>query len=76
MQFATGSFAWMVVDKAEIILLNDFRWNTKIISWADFPQALEGDIVYSPAPKNVYERDIQIKADIRFFATSDAPILL
>ena len=73
---ATGSFAWMGVDEAEIILLNDFRWNPKIIAWADFLQALEGDIVHLPAPKNVCERDIEIKSDIPFFATSDAPILL
>ena len=73
---ATGSFAWMGVDDAEIILLNDFRWNPKIIAWADFLQALEGDIVHLPAPKNVCERDIELKADIPFFATSDAPMLL
>ena len=73
---ATGSFAWMGVDDAEIILLNDFRRNPKIIARADFLQALKGDIVHLPAPKNVCERDIELKADIPFFATSDAPTLL
>ncbi len=73
---ATGSFAWIGVDEAEIIYLNDFRWDPKIIAWADFLQALEGDIVHLPAPKNVCPRDIELKADIPFFATSDAPIML
>ena len=68
---ATGLFAWIGADEAEIIYLNDFRWDPKIIAWADFLQALEGDIVHLPAPKNVCPRDIELKADIPFFATSD-----
>ena len=73
---ATGSFAWMGVDEAEIIFLNDFRWDPKIIAWADFLQALEGDTVHLPAPKNICKRDIELATDIPFFATSDAPIIL
>jgi hypothetical protein len=72
---ATGSFAWIGIDEAEIIFLNDFRWDPKIIAWADFLQALEGDIVRLPAPKNICPRDIELKADIPFFATADAPIV-
>ncbi len=53
-----------------------FRWDSKIIAWADFLQALKGDIVHLPTPKNVCPRDIELKADIPFFATSDAPIML
>ena len=73
---ATGSFAWIGVDEAEIIYLNDFRWDPKIIAWADFLQAPEGDVVHLPAPKNACPKDIELKADIPFFATSDAPIML
>lgn len=73
---ATGSFAWMGVDQAEIVFLNDFRWDPKTIAWADFLQALEGDVVHLPAPKNVCARDIELGTDIPFFATSDAPIIL
>lgn len=72
---ATGSFAWIGVEESEIIYLNDFRWDPRIIAWADFLQALEGDIVHLPAPKNVCPRDIELKTDIPFFATSDAPIV-
>ena len=43
---ATGSFAWIAAEEAEIIYLNDFRWHPKIIAWADFLQALEGDTVH------------------------------
>ena len=32
--------------------------------------------MHLPAPKNVCERDIELKADIPFFTTSDAPILI
>ena len=61
---ATGSFAWL--EDAEIIFLNDFRWHPKIIAWADFLQALEGDTVDLPAPKNVCSRDLELKKDAIF----------
>jgi hypothetical protein len=52
---ATGTFAWLGVEEAEIIFLNDFRWTQAIISWADLLQALEVDTVHLPAPKNVWK---------------------
>ena len=55
---ATGSVAWIGAENAEIIFLNDFRWYPKIIGWADFLQALEGDTVHLPAPKNISNRDV------------------
>ena len=73
---ATGSFAWIGAENAEIIFLNDFRWHPKIIAWADFLQALEGDTVHLPAPKNISNRDVELKKDTPFFATSDAPLVL
>ena len=60
---ATGSFAWIGAEQAEIIFLNDFRWDTKIIAWADLLQALEGDTVRLPAPKNVSSRDVELTKD-------------
>ena len=53
---ATSSFAWIGAEEAEVIFLNDFCWQPKIITWADFLKALEGDIVPLPAPKNVRSR--------------------
>ena len=73
---ATGSFAWVGAEDAEVILLNDFRWNPAIIAWADFLQALEGDIVHLPAPKNFCKQDVEFSKDTPFFATSDAPLIL
>ena len=62
-------------EQAEVILLNDFRWNPTIIAWADLLQALEGDTIHLPAPKNFCLRDIELTRDTPFFATSDAPIV-
>lgn len=67
---ATGSFAWVGVEDAEIIYLNDFRWNEKIIQWQDFLRLLEGDSVHFPAPKTHYSKDILLTADTPIFATS------
>lgn len=67
---ATGTFAWMGAEEAEIIFLN------AIIAWPDLLQALEGDTVHLPAPKNFCKRDLELSNDTPFFATSDAPLVL
>ena len=61
---ATGTFAWLGVEQAEIIFLNDFRWTKSIIAWADLLQALEGDTVHLPTPKNFCKRDIELSKDV------------
>ena len=73
---ATGSFAWIGAEEAEVIFLNDFRWEPKLIAWADLLQALEGDIVHLPAPKTFCKRDLELTEDTPFFATADAPLVL
>ena len=35
-------YAWVVADKAEIIFLNDYRYNPEQISWDDLLRLLEG----------------------------------
>ena len=42
---ATGTFAWLGEEDAEVVLLNDFCWHPSIIARADFLQLLEGVIV-------------------------------
>lgn len=73
---ATGTFAWIGAEEAEIIMLNDFRWKPSIIAWGDMLQLLEGDVVHLPAPKNFSKRDIELSKDTPVFATADAPIVL
>lgn len=68
---ATGSFAWLGVEKAEMIFLNDFRWDRTIISWKDFLLLLEGDELHFPAPKTNYAEDILFNRDTPIFATAD-----
>ena len=60
---ATGSFAWIGAEEAEIIYLNDFRWHPKTMAWPQFLQALEGDTVHLPAPKNLCSKDIELSKD-------------
>ena len=64
------------VEEVEVIFLNDFRWEPKLIAWADLLQALVGDFVHLPAPKTFCQRDLELSAHIAFFATADAPIVL
>ena len=73
---ATGSFAWIGAEEAEVIFLNDFRWHPTIIAWPDLLQALEGDIIHLPVPKNFCQRDVELNSDTPFFATADAPLVL
>lgn len=73
---ASGTFAWVGAESAEVVFLNDFRWSPSIIAWADFLQILEGDTVHLPTPKNFKMKDIIFDKDTPFFATADAPITL
>ena len=40
---ASGNFAWLGIESAEVVLLNDFRWKASLIPWCEFLQVLEGD---------------------------------
>lgn len=71
---ATTSYAWLGVEKAEIILLNDFRWSSEVIAWKEFLLLLEGQPIHFPAPKTTYARDIYLQKDTPIFATSKSPI--
>ena len=63
---ATGSFAFIGDEEAEIIHLNDFRWQPKIIPWPEFLQALKGDTVHLPAPKNLCSKILSCQKIPRF----------
>lgn len=67
---AADKYAWVGSDKAEIILLNDFRWTKELIEWKSLLLLLEGDRVNLPAPKNHFAVDVCIDTDIPIFATS------
>ena len=72
---AHGTFAWVGVDEAELVFLNDFRWNPTLISWETFLVLLEGDITHLPAPKNFCQRDIEVKNDVPIVANADMPVV-
>ena len=71
---ATTSYAWLGVEDAEVIFLNDFRWSSEVIAWKDFLLLLEGQPIHFPAPKTTYAKDIYLEQDTPIFATSKAPI--
>ena len=64
---ATGSFAWIGAEDAEIIYLNDFKWHPKIIAWAGLLLAVEGDTVRLPAPENLSSLDIELQCKVAHF---------
>lgn len=72
---ATGSFAWIGVEKAECIFLNDFRWSPQLIPWQDLLLLLEGHVVHFPAPKTHFAKDIAFDMDTPIFSTSKNALL-
>lgn len=72
---ATGSFAWIGLEKAECIFLNDFRWSPQLIPWHDLLLLLEGQEVHLPAPKTHFAKDIAFSADTPIFCTSKNPLV-
>ena len=71
---ANDKYAWIGADKAEIIVLQDFRWSSELITWKDLLLLLEGETVRLPAPKNQFADDVCIKTDVPIFATSKSKI--
>lgn len=67
---ATSTFAWVWAEKAEVIFLNDFRWNSQVIQWHDFLLMLEGQPVHLPAPKSHFSKDLEFVADTPIFCTT------
>ena len=72
----SNSFAWVGTEEAEVIILNDLRWNTKLISWNDFLLLLEGQPVHLPAPKSHFSKDILLTKDTPIFSTSSETVSL
>ena len=67
---ATSTFAWVGAENAEVIFLNDFRWNSQIIQWHDLLLMLEGQPVHLPAPKSHFSKDLEFDNDTPIFCTT------
>ena len=67
---AKDKYAWVGCEEAEVILLQDFRWDPETIAWKCMLLLLEGEHVKLPAPKNHFSKDVTITSDIPIFATS------
>ena len=72
---ANDKYAWVGADKAEVILLQDFRFSKEVIAWKDLLLLLEGETVRLPAPKNHFSSDVVLDSDVPIFATSKCPII-
>ena len=72
---ASGSFAWVGVQKKEWIFFNDFRLSPQLIPWHDLLLMLEGELVYLPAPKTHFSKHIQLVRDTPIFCTTKRPLL-
>ena len=74
---SSSRFAWIGADTADVIFLNDYRWQREQISWSDLLRLLEEDMVcHLPAPMNHFAREITVDTDVAIFATSDGEIKL
>lgn len=68
-------FAQVGAEEAEFIILNDFRWSSKLIPWYDFLLLLEGEPVHLPAPKFHFSKDIVLQKDTPIVCTSSEQIV-
>ena len=67
---ASGTFAWVGAEKAEVIFLNDLRWNERLMPWSDLLNLLEGLPVHLQAPKTHYAEDVLWSKKTPIFGTS------
>ena len=68
LQSCADKFAWVGSKEAEIILINNLRWNPELIQWGDFLRLLEGQKVHLPVPKNYFGKDVSISNDTPILA--------
>lgn len=67
---SNDKFAWVGADKADVILMQDFRYSKEVIAWKDLLLLLEGKTVKLPVQKNHFVNDIIIDNDVPIFETS------
>lgn len=72
---ATGTYAWIGIENAEVVFLNDFRWNKQLIPWNELLLMLEGETISIPAPKTHFRQDLRLIEDCPVFATSKYPLI-
>ena len=84
---ATTTYSWLGVEDAEIILLNDFRWSSELITWKDLLLLPEGQGLHFPAPKSQYAHTTftskethrslsQVRRKLSLLANTILPILV
>ena len=66
---ASGTFAWVGVEEAGIIFLNDFRGSERIFPWQYMLRLFEGNKIYVPTPKKHFAQDIILEKDTPIFCT-------
>ena len=71
---ATTTYSLVGAELAEVIFLNDFRYEPVVIGWGELLNMLEGQLVRLPAPKTHYSCDLVLDKDTPIFATSKDPI--
>ena len=71
---ASGTFAWVGAEKADVIFLNDLRRNDKLIPWADFLNLLKGLPIHIQAPKTHFANDILWDVKTPIFAISSTQL--
>ena len=75
---AACSFGWLGADEASVIILNDYRWESKRnggnIKWGSLLNLLEGMETKLPAPMNIFSKHITISSDIPIFGSGPTPI--
>lgn len=71
---ATGTYAWVGIENAEVVFLNDFRWSSQLIPWNELLLMLEGETISISAPKTHFRENIRLVVDCPIFATSKYPL--
>lgn len=73
-----STFGWLGADEASLILLNDYRWESKKnggnIDWGTLLNLLEGFPTTLPAPMNSFCKHVHITTDVPIFGTGPDPI--
>jgi len=66
---AGGSYPFVGMPGKDLVILNDFRYDVRLMKWSDMLSWLEGEPVRLPMPKNFFNSDFEYTSDAPIFGT-------
>ena len=70
----SSKYAFVGVEKPEVMFINDFQWSADMISWQEFLNFVQDQNFHLAASRSHFAEEVYINNDLPIFATDILPI--